>query len=240
MIPRDELRQSLFNAIKKIEILCDGFGYKPAEDLRRLVTNVVQKADESKAIIKPPIERVFDNPHIIWAQHEDQFKSKYVGIVQTCIIPAIKKYFAAHPNVDLKVFEPIINIRIIMPSTAALKIGKTVIIQGQLSPKKTESLMRKIFDTHTRGVFRDDNWKPFHAIMNDLSKAGLDPVIQKSAYKQDKEGNQTGKDWYITIPFGDKGGWHVHISASFGPSQVGKTDAYDLTATFNWDGRLVA
>jgi protein involved in ribonucleotide reduction len=117
MLPRDELRQSLLEAIKKVEILCQDFGYKPATDLRHLVTEVVQKADESRSITKPVVHVTFDNPYVVWGQQyeamHEQFKQKYVDIIKQYAIPAIKKYFDTHPRVDLTLFEPLINIKIV-------------------------------------------------------------------------------------------------------------------------------
>lgn len=106
-----------------------------------------------------------------------------------------------------------------------------------ITRQKAETIIHKTLDPIFKGVFRDNYWKPIQEAMKALAALDIYPQTEKADYYH-KEGNIEGKKWILTIPFGEKGGWHLQINASFGPSAVGTTDAYDVIYTLNWDGRM--
>lgn len=108
---------------------------------------------------------------------------------------------------------------------------------NNLTRTRAETLLRKLIDPHTKGVFRDNTWLPIQNIIKSLEAAGIFVASEHTEYKAGKDG-PSGKEWYWKIPFGEKGGWHFRIVASFGPSKIGETDAYDLVYTLSWDGRM--
>lgn len=138
MTPSDDLRQSLLQAVKQIEILCVNFDYKPVEDLRRLASDVVKKAAESKKTsLLPRMKMFFENtPYLVvesqmYPSLKDQFKQKYVHIIKHDVLPAIKKYYDSHPNIDLSIFEPIINIKVTPKSVLAkLAMGEVHVVKA--------------------------------------------------------------------------------------------------------------
>jgi len=106
---------------------------------------------------------------------------------------------------------------------------------------KAEKLMRTILDKHTKGVFKDEHWAPWHKILDDFVDHKVDYTIDKTEYYKHpstKDEMPDGKRWMLTVYHGEKGGWKVNITASFGPSKPGDTDKYDMIYTINWLGRL--
>ncbi len=85
----------------------------------------------------------------------------------------------------------------------------------------------------TRGVFRDTGWNQVHKIWRALNDLGVDFDQTGNNYYHDKDsGDIKGKRWTFEIKFKNNTGkdsvLYGSITADFGPSQVGKTDAYDL------------
>lgn len=116
--------------------------------------------------------------------------------------------------------------------------------KNRLGRHAMESLMRRILEKHTKGVFRDNSWKPIHDIQKDFASEMIDMDLVKSQYYHAKPGQGTssdgpeGKEWLFEIPY-TKGGWHLRIVASFGPSLISDPmSAYDVIYTLSWDGRL--
>lgn len=112
------------------------------------------------------------------------------------------------------------------------------VVEGKPEANAKEKTIRMILDRNTKGVFHDDGWKPIHEIQKELVERGIDCYLMDAEYKKDKDGNQTGKDYLYKLPLGDKGGWHLRISCSFGPSRVGETDKYDINYSLSWDAKL--
>lgn len=108
--------------------------------------------------------------------------------------------------------------------------------------RKAEAFLHQLLDSRTKGVFSDNSWQPIHKIFDDFNTHAVDYAINKSEYYKAKgsENSDTpdGKQWDLTIYGTDKGGWHLKIIASFGPSKVGATDRYDVIYTLSWDGRI--
>lgn len=219
MLPRDELRQALLVGIRKIENLCSTYGFKPAADLRKLASEIVQKADESRSITKPVVDKGFDNPYVVWSQVEvqlesilagvdshsrkelqKQFNEKYTAIIKHDIIPAIKNYFDSHPRVDMHVFEPLINMKIVGSVTQgvkALKIGQTVKVTAAMLSvleiaKRVLALEEEIVETEhavekagrylTGRVIRDDKKSRQIAVLDkriDLAVAKKEKLVQE-------------------------------------------------------------
>lgn len=108
--------------------------------------------------------------------------------------------------------------------------------------RKAESFLHKLLDNRTKGVFSDNSWKPIHKIFDDFNAHDVDYSVNKSEYYKTKGSENAespdGKRWELTIYCTDKGGWHLKLIASFGPSPVGTTDRYDVIYTLSWDGKL--
>lgn len=104
--------------------------------------------------------------------------------------------------------------------------------------QQVEKLIHQTVDPLFKGVFKDNHWKPIQDAMKALASLEIFPISDKSEYYHDKQGNISGKKWYFILPFGEKGGWHFIINASFGPSPVGTTDAYDIIYQVSWDGKI--
>jgi hypothetical protein len=144
MLPSDDLRHALLEAMKQVEVLCVNFGFQPVEDLRRLVTNIVRKASDSKKVNTLPDSMFLnDMPYAIFAYAplKEQFKQKYIQLIKSRVIPAIQKYYNVHPSIDLRIFEPVINIRV-TPVTALgkLAMGETVRIVAENNTWNNENL----------------------------------------------------------------------------------------------------
>ena len=107
-----------------------------------------------------------------------------------------------------------------------------------ITRQKAETLIHKTLDPIFKGVHRDHFWKPIHDGAKALAALDIYPQALKTEYQHDKEGHVSGKEWLYDIPFGEKGGWHMRVLCSFGPSKIGETDAYDIIYTLNWDGRM--
>lgn len=116
--------------------------------------------------------------------------------------------------------------------------------KNRLGRKAMESLMRKILDKHTAGVFSDEYWAPLSSIMHDFNLESIDISLTNSKYFTLKrsefsyDGMPDGKEWIFAIPY-KKGGWHLRLVASFGPSPVrNPMSVYDLVYTLCWDAKL--
>jgi hypothetical protein len=114
--------------------------------------------------------------------------------------------------------------------------------ENRKTKSNMENLMRRILDKHTRGVFRDENWKPIFAILKDLADEMIQPVLMESKYFTNKDNlsnSPDGKRWFFEIPYQDKGGWYLNIVASFGPSPSSDpTSIYDLVYTLTWSAKI--
>jgi len=114
---------------------------------------------------------------------------------------------------------------------------------NSMTRAKAERFLHDMFSKHTKGVFSDEHWKPWHDILDDLNKYNITYKVGDAKYYKlrdsDPESLADGKRWELTIYAGDKGGWHVFVTASFGPSPINKPGSkYDMIYTVNWDGRL--
>jgi hypothetical protein len=109
-----------------------------------------------------------------------------------------------------------------------------------MNRNQAEKILRQIFDLHTKGIHRDDHWKPLQDIFHELEKRNIPFEILQSEYYKNKGSDAIydGKNWRINIHLTDKSGWRVFVQASFGPSPVGETTAYDLSYNLNWTANL--
>lgn len=105
--------------------------------------------------------------------------------------------------------------------------------------KKEESMIRLVLDRNTKGLFRDEFWTPYNKILTELDEREVNYVVIESKYDHDSEGAPSGKQWLLRIfSSTGKGGWHLRIVASFGPSKKGENDVYDLVAVLSWDAKI--
>lgn len=126
---------------------------------------------------------------------------------------------------------------------ANLELIEQLESKNRMSRRAMESLMRRILDRNTKGVFSDNYWTPIHDIQKEFSSEMIDLTLVKSNYFYPKPGMGNvgeiqGKEWLFEIPY-TKGGWHLRVVASFGPSPVNDPmSKYDVIYTLSWDGRL--
>ena len=114
---------------------------------------------------------------------------------------------------------------------------------NSMARAKAEKFLHDLLSKHTKGVFSDEHWKPWHDILDDLNKYNITYTVGDAKYYKlrdsDPETLADGKKWELTIYAGDKGGWKVFVIASFGPSPIDKPGSkYDMIYTVNWNGRL--
>jgi hypothetical protein len=95
---------------------------------------------------------------------------------------------------------------------------------------------------HTKGVFSDEYWTPWQNIIKDLNANNIDYIVNGSKYYKLKDScsdHNDGKRWELTVYAGDKGGWKIHVIASFGPSPINNPcSKYDMIYTTTWDSKI--
>lgn len=123
---------------------------------------------------------------------------------------------------------------------AALELYERLEAKNRLGKHSMESVMRKILDKHTKGVFKDEYWSPLAAVRKDFAKEKIDLNLVSADYFHSKDESQpVGKKWNFEIPYSDKGGWSLRLVASFGPSPVkDPTSIYDLVYTLSWSANV--
>jgi len=120
---------------------------------------------------------------------------------------------------------------------AALYLSKTAEV-GPMSKRKMISLVNKVLEkAPTKGIHRDQYWRPVRAIWKALEAAGLDYAITKSDYEHEViEGERVPvrKVWRFEVPFtNDRGRSDVvygQVVAAGAGSVSDPLDAYDVTA----------
>jgi len=122
------------------------------------------------------------------------------------------------------------------------KLFESLKAENRKSKSSMENLIRHILEKNTKGVFKDENWKPLAAIQKEFSNEMIEPILIESKYfhNRDSDNNSPdGKKWFYEIPYQNKGGWYLNIVASFGPSSVqDPTSKYDLTYTLTWSAKI--
>lgn len=105
-------------------------------------------------------------------------------------------------------------------------------------------LINKLIDPHTKGIFRDDSWRPVHAIFKTLDRAAIPYVVESAEYgvsptRRQMEGDRVMpdyKEWKVTVEFennkGRKTKLYGVIMASGAGSVENPLDRYDLVAYF--------
>ena len=101
--------------------------------------------------------------------------------------------------------------------------------------RKAVSIVSNLMARHTRGFFRDDFWKPVHAIWRELEKNGIPVVLQSAEYQHDGSGQMpTSKTWKFTVDFLNERGrpttLHGVVVASGAGSVEDPLDRYDVVA----------
>jgi hypothetical protein len=69
--------------------------------------------------------------------------------------------------------------------------------------QKASKLINRIMDRHTKGIFRDEYWKPVQDIQKEMNKLDMPfyITVKNGGYRKDKDGNLTSKEWQIEVPF---------------------------------------
>jgi hypothetical protein len=117
-----------------------------------------------------------------------------------------------------------------------LKIAKAL-TAGSLdgmSTLKAKKIINKTMEPHTKGMFRDEYWKPVHDIFKAFESAGIDYVLSSAKYENDSRGNPSSKRWSLEFHFtNDKGKETViyGVIVASGAGSVDKPlDVYDIVA----------
>lgn len=108
-----------------------------------------------------------------------------------------------------------------------------------MSKRKAAALVNQLMDPHTKGMFRDEFWKPIQAIWKTLETQGIPFAITNSAYEY--EGKQRNspirKVWAFEIEFlNDRGKMDTlrgRITAAGAGSVAEPLEVYDVTAYVN-------
>lgn len=112
-----------------------------------------------------------------------------------------------------------------------------------MSRAKIENKIHRFMGPLCKGVFSDAFWTPISNMAKHFKNEGIDLELLSAQYKG--TGSDKRKEWHYEVrePSIEKGGWHLTVTASFGPSALdekgeNKTDRYDLNYVLSWDGRM--
>lgn len=132
-----------------------------------------------------------------------------------------------------------------MPEASACRVAHTYLDKRASLPtmprRKLVQMINRILDrAPTKGIHRDQYWKPVQAIWKALEKAGLDFSITKSDYEHESMGGSrvpVRKVWNFEVPFlterGQPGTIHGRVVAAGAGSVEDPLEAYDVVAYVN-------
>jgi hypothetical protein len=115
----EELKLKLLPAVKHIELLCEGFSVKVCPPYKEVLDRVCKQVENSVTNVKE-VNRIL----FILKQSEGslvvgvegsilrQFKEKFLEILKREMIPEIKKFCKANPEIDIKSFRELFEIKI--------------------------------------------------------------------------------------------------------------------------------
>lgn len=128
-----------------------------------------------------------------------------------------------------------------MPQPSPTRVTRMYMKRAEVPPmpkRKMLRLVNKVLDkAPTKGIHRDQYWKPVKAVWKALENAGLDFHITKSDYEHEVVNGErvpVRKVWKFEVPFtNDRGRSDVVYGqvVAAGAGSVGDPlDAYDVTA----------
>lgn len=132
-----------------------------------------------------------------------------------------------------------------MPEASACRVAHAYLDKRASLPtmprRKMVQLVNRILDkAPTKGIHRDQYWKPVHAIWKALENEGLEFSITKSEYEHESLGGSrvpVRKVWHFEIPFlterGQMSRVHGRVVAAGAGSSEDPLEAYDVVAYAN-------
>ena len=112
-----------------------------------------------------------------------------------------------------------------------------------MSRAKVENKIHSFMGPLCKGVYSDAFWTPISNVAKHFKSEGIDLDLISAQYKG--TGSDKRKEWHYEVrePSIEKGGWHLTVTASFGPSTLdekgeNQADRYDLNYVLSWDGRM--
>jgi len=116
----DKLHEELKQAELKIGLLCKGFDVQLEPSYDKIINKVVKNVDHWENT-----DRIAEEDRIpILLYHRitsatglppslfNQFHDKFLDIVKTTVLPAIKAYMQKNPKIKIKTFKPLLNVAI--------------------------------------------------------------------------------------------------------------------------------
>lgn len=115
----EELKLKLLPAVKHIELLCEGFSVKVCPPYRGVLDRVCKQIEDNVTNIKQVNHILFllkqsEGSLVIGIEGSilRQFKEKFLEIAKREMLPEIKKFCKANPEIDIKSFRGLFEIKI--------------------------------------------------------------------------------------------------------------------------------
>jgi hypothetical protein len=121
-----------------------------------------------------------------------------------------------------------------------MKIARSLVGSAGLNGMKNREA-RKFVNTllqkHTRGLFKDDYWRPITKTFKLLAAHEIDYEIKNTEYTKDANGNPDSKRWSIEIGFTNNNGRDTTLYGTIVASGAGTVSdplsRYDVAAYAN-------
>lgn len=114
----EQLRLKLTPALKHIELLCDGFSVKSIPPYKDVLEKVCKDIEEKQTQKIDAIHFIFQRAHgaviAIEGSILKQFKEKFINIAKYEMIPEIKKFCRANPEIKIDSFRGLFEIKLEM------------------------------------------------------------------------------------------------------------------------------
>lgn len=115
----EELKLKLLPAVKHIDLLCKGFSVSVVPPYRDVFDKVCKQIEDNVTNVKQVNRILFllekaEGSLVVGVEGSilRQFKDKFLEIVKREMIPEIKKFCKANPEVDIKSFRGLFEIKI--------------------------------------------------------------------------------------------------------------------------------
>jgi hypothetical protein len=96
----------------------------------------------------------------------------------------------------------------IMIAQELLAVAKLLMAEDEGSPglngmknREAKKFVNNLLHRHTKGFFNDDYWQPITKTFKELSRHGIEYVIEKTQYLKNDDGAPSAKIWSFTIEF---------------------------------------
>lgn len=103
-----------------------------------------------------------------------------------------------------------------------------------MTRQKAVRKVNEVLSRHTKGFFRDEDWRNVNVIWKDLTAEGIDWTLEDTKYDHNREGVPTSKTWKFKVDFKNESGrsmtiYGVVVAAGAG-TVADPLGRYDLTA----------